>query len=105
MPLRPALGGRKDAVATHRRPGREACLAPPRERLPKQPHHGHPGRHPPRSHAFVRPAGPASGTAGQDPRFTTCTAAIAAGYGPYVRGRDPEYPWYVDGDSDGTVCE
>ncbi|MBO0812901.1 MAG: excalibur calcium-binding domain-containing protein, partial [Microlunatus sp.] len=27
------------------------------------------------------------------------------GYGPYVRGRDPEYYWYRDADSDGVVCE
>ncbi|WP_264785129.1 DUF1524 domain-containing protein [Aquiluna sp. KACHI24] len=40
-----------------------------------------------------------------DPRFDTCKAAIAAGFGPYVSGVDPEYDWYRDGDSDGTVCE
>jgi hypothetical protein len=42
---------------------------------------------------------------GLDPRFDTCAAAIAAGYGPYRRGRDPEYDWYVDADNDGIVCE
>ncbi len=42
---------------------------------------------------------------GSDPRFATCTAARAAGYGPYVRGVDPEYAWYRDADGDGTVCE
>ncbi|MGB8650825.1 MAG: DUF1524 domain-containing protein [Mycobacteriales bacterium] len=41
----------------------------------------------------------------QDPRFSSCRQARAAGYGPYVRGRDPEYAWYRDGDGDGTVCE
>ncbi|GIL37276.1 calcium-binding protein [Phycicoccus sp. DTK01] len=40
-----------------------------------------------------------------DPRFGSCRAALAAGYGPYVEGRDVEYGWYRDGDSDGTVCE
>jgi len=40
-----------------------------------------------------------------DPRFGTCAEAIAAGYGPYVRGQDPEYDWYTDRDSDGVVCE
>lgn len=40
-----------------------------------------------------------------DPRFGMCKEAIAAGYGPYVRGRDPEYYWYRDADSDGVVCE
>lgn len=43
-------------------------------------------------------------TAG-DPIFDTCGAAIDAGYGPYVRGRDPEYGSYDDRDNDGTVCE
>ena len=45
---------------------------------------------------------PAGGT---DPRFGSCREAVGAGYGPYVRGRDPEYAWYVDGDGDGVVCE
>jgi hypothetical protein len=42
---------------------------------------------------------------GLDPRFAYCYQAIAAGYGPYSRGRDAEYAWYTDGDSDGMVCE
>ncbi|MGO4599480.1 GmrSD restriction endonuclease domain-containing protein [Terrabacter sp. 2RAF25] len=42
---------------------------------------------------------------GLDPRFDTCKAAIAAGYGPYHEGKDPEYDWYRDSDSDGVVCE
>ncbi|MCL2544101.1 MAG: excalibur calcium-binding domain-containing protein, partial [Nocardioidaceae bacterium] len=42
---------------------------------------------------------------GLDPRFATCAAAIAAGYGPYVRGKDPEYLWYRDADGDGVDCE
>ncbi|MEU4623862.1 excalibur calcium-binding domain-containing protein [Actinoplanes sp. NPDC023801] len=44
-------------------------------------------------------------TTGTDPRFDTCAKANAAGYGPYVRGTDPEYEWYQDRDSDGVVCE
>jgi endonuclease YncB( thermonuclease family) len=40
-----------------------------------------------------------------DPRFGTCTEAKDAGYGPYVKGQDPEYAWYDDRDGDGTVCE
>jgi hypothetical protein len=48
--------------------------------------------------------GVASGS-GTDPRFRSCKAAIAAGYGPYVRGRDAEYSWYRDGDGDGIACE
>ena len=46
------------------------------------------------------PAQPAT-----DPRFGTCKEAKANGYGPYVRGQDPEYNWYRDGDNDGVVCE
>lgn len=40
-----------------------------------------------------------------DPRFATCKAAKAAGYGPYVQGQDLEYDWYRDADGDGIVCE
>jgi Excalibur calcium-binding domain len=40
-----------------------------------------------------------------DPRFGSCKAARAAGYGPYHRGLDPEYRWYHDRDHDGVVCE
>ncbi|MDX6740078.1 excalibur calcium-binding domain-containing protein [Actinocorallia sp. A-T 12471] len=47
-----------------------------------------------------KPAAPAN-----DPRFGTCAAANAAGYGPYVQGSDPEYAWYIDRDKDGVVCE
>ena len=49
-----------------------------------------------------QPSKPATGL---DPRFDTCKAAKAAGYGPYYSGKDPEYDWYRDGDSDGIVCE
>ncbi|WP_336217042.1 excalibur calcium-binding domain-containing protein [Nonomuraea sp. LPB2021202275-12-8] len=44
-------------------------------------------------------------TGGTDPRFRTCGDANAAGFGPYSRGRDPEYAWYQDRDGDGVVCE
>ena len=40
-----------------------------------------------------------------DPDYGTCKAAKAAGAGPYYQGRDPEYDWYRDADSDGIVCE
>lgn len=40
-----------------------------------------------------------------DPRFSTCKEALSKGYGPYYGGVDPEYNWYIDGDSDGIVCE
>ena len=42
---------------------------------------------------------------GLDPRFDYCYQATAKGYGPYHRGRDPEYAWYTDADNDGVVCE
>ena len=48
---------------------------------------------------------PSSGGNGLDPRYGTCAAAKAAGFGPYRSGVDPEYAWYRDGDKDGTVCE
>ena len=40
-----------------------------------------------------------------DPDYGTCSAANAAGRGPYISGIDPEYGFYRDGDSDGMVCE
>jgi hypothetical protein len=39
-----------------------------------------------------------------DERFEFCNR-LPAGYGPYVRGEDPEYGWYTDRDGDGVVCE
>ena len=56
----------------------------------------------------VVPATPtpvASQSSDNDPRYSSCTAAKGAGYGPYRRGVDPEYEWYTDRDSDGIVCE
>ena len=44
-------------------------------------------------------------TSGLDPDYGTCKNAIANGAGPYYRGKDPEYDWYRDADSDGIVCE
>jgi len=52
-----------------------------------------------------KPTTEAPGGGKLDPRFGTCKDAIAAGYGPYFRGRDPEYAWYRDADKDGVVCE
>ena len=40
-----------------------------------------------------------------DPRFRACTEVVAHGYGPYVKGTDPEYLWYIDEDRDGLACE
>jgi hypothetical protein len=50
-------------------------------------------------------SGGTSSGGGLDPHFGTCTEAKAHGYGPYYRGRDPEYSWYEDRDGDGVVCE
>jgi hypothetical protein len=47
---------------------------------------------------------PVAGSGGNDPKFASCSAAIAGGYGPYMKG-EPEYEWYRDGDGDGKVCE
>ena len=46
---------------------------------------------------------PSSG--GNDPRYSSCSKAKAAGYGPYRKGIDPEYSWYTDRDKDGIACE
>jgi septal ring-binding cell division protein DamX len=41
-----------------------------------------------------------------DPRFSSCAEAKRNGYNrKYVRGVDPEYYYYRDGDGDGIVCE
>ena len=40
-----------------------------------------------------------------DKRYSTCKEAKAHGLGPYYRGKDPEYHWYTDRDSDGMVCD
>lgn len=47
----------------------------------------------------------ASDSGSTDTRFSSCTKAKAAGYGPYRQGADPEYDWYDDRDNDGVVCE
>lgn len=41
-----------------------------------------------------------------DTRFATCKEAIAAGFGPYTQGTDPEYEWYKaeDTQATGKVC-
>lgn len=53
----------------------------------------------------VEPEPTPTGDGVLDPRFEYCYQAIAAGYGPYYKGVDPEYYWYRDGDKDGVVCE
>jgi micrococcal nuclease len=51
------------------------------------------------------PPAPPSEQGTDHPRFQSCSDANDAGYGNYVSGRDPEYDWYDDRDSDGIVCE
>ena len=53
--------------------------------------------------AAVPPTREAPQTA-TDRRYPFCKD-LPAGYGPYYEGRDPEYAWYRDADSDGIVCE
>jgi hypothetical protein len=48
---------------------------------------------------------PNASNSATDPRFGTCGEAIASGYGPYKKGTDAEYSWYIDRDKDGVVCE
>lgn len=48
---------------------------------------------------------PPSSSPALDPVFGTCREALENGYGPYARGVDPEYDWYVDRDGDGTACD
>ncbi|WP_237565296.1 GmrSD restriction endonuclease domain-containing protein [Ornithinimicrobium cavernae] len=55
--------------------------------------------------APVMDPGPGDGGGATDQRHRTCKAAKAAGLGPYYQGKDPEYDWYRDADSDGIVCE
>ncbi len=60
---------------------------------------------PPEPEPEPEPAPSTGGSGDLDPRFSSCGDAKSEGYGPYVEGVDPEYDWYRDGDSDGTVCE
>ena len=63
-----------------------------------------PPRAPTKTATLTVPSGGTS-QAGADPRFGTCGAAIKAGFGPYIKGTDWQYSWYVDRDRDGVVCE
>lgn len=52
------------------------------------------------------PGPTATANAAVDTRFGTCKEAIAAGFGPYTKGTDPEYEWYQAEDvtNSGKVC-
>lgn len=40
-----------------------------------------------------------------DPRFESCEQAMKEGFGPYMKGKDPEFDWYPDENRDGVVCD
>lgn len=63
----------------------------------EQPATGGPGGTTPAS------GGPGAATGG-DRRFASCKEAVAAGLGPYTRGRHAEYAWYQDLDGNGVAC-
>jgi hypothetical protein len=57
--------------------------------------------------AATNPTATAATTSGgraPDRMFASCKEAVAAGYGPYTKGRHPEYEWYVDADGNGVAC-
>ena len=56
-----------------------------------------PPRAPTKTAILTAPSGVTS-QAGADPRFDTCGAAIKAGFGPYIKGTDSQYSWYIDRD-------
>ncbi|MFG3442798.1 excalibur calcium-binding domain-containing protein [Nonomuraea sp. NPDC047897] len=70
-----------------------------------QPGTGQPGTGQPGTPGGTTPVsgGPGS-TTGGDPRYASCKEAVAAGRGPYTRGRHPEYAWYQDLDGNGVAC-
>ncbi|MFG1689425.1 excalibur calcium-binding domain-containing protein [Nonomuraea sp. NPDC049269] len=39
-----------------------------------------------------------------DPHYRSCKEAVAAGDGPYYKGRHPEYAWYPDVDKNDVAC-
>jgi hypothetical protein len=56
--------------------------------------------------ASPSPSVPSSGSGAIDPKFASCAEAKRNGYTrSYVKGVDPEYYYYRDGDGDGVVCE
>ncbi|RKS69087.1 excalibur calcium-binding domain-containing protein [Actinomadura pelletieri DSM 43383] len=81
--------------------GRPGTTVPPTSAPPTPPP---PPRTPPPPQPGEESPDPRPGD-GLDPRFATCAQANAHGYGPYVRGVDPEYYWYLDRDRDGIDCE
>lgn len=60
----------------------------------------------PTASSTATPAPTATAKTVNDTRFATCEEAVAAGFGPYVQGTDPEYEWYKAEDTGktGKVC-
>ncbi|MET8870067.1 excalibur calcium-binding domain-containing protein [Nonomuraea sp. NPDC004580] len=54
----------------------------------------------------TQPGAQRTGVSGRvpDKRFPSCKEAVAAGYGPYHKGRHEEYAWYTDLDGNGVAC-
>ncbi|MEV4564733.1 excalibur calcium-binding domain-containing protein [Nonomuraea sp. NPDC049419] len=54
----------------------------------------------------TQPGAQQTGVSGRvpDKRFPSCKEAVAAGYGPYHKGRHEEYAWYTDLDGNGVAC-
>jgi len=96
-------GREGDVTAVRASPTVPAVLAAPTASLSARPPEVSASTRPsPRPSTTRRPASPAPVT---DPRYGTCRAVKAHGYGPYYRGVDIEYSWYTDEDSDGIACE
>ena len=95
----------RDGYGTHAREG-EYVIADAANDAPGCATSSTPTQAPPAPETIPAPAPEqeASG-GGLDPQFPTCKAALANGYGNYVKGVNPEYGWYKDADGDGVVCE
>jgi hypothetical protein len=88
-------------------PGTEATAAsrgePLRQAVPQQ-RQPLPPPPPPASPSSPSPS-PSPPADTLDPWFHNCDEANENGYGPYIRGQDPEYYWYRDRNGDGVVCQ
>ena len=92
--VRPAVGGGQAPLVADGQRRREASAAGARPRTCANDVHHRPSCARSRRSTSTSTGGSTGGTTsrgGTDPRFSYCYQAIAAGYGPYVRGRDPEY--------------
>ena len=97
------MGRREDPLVAQGQQDREEQAPQGRLRLQERQPHRRQGQH--RQDDTTSTSGGGSSNGGLDPQFQYCYQAQAAGYGPYYRGKDPEYYWYTDADNDGVVCE